>query len=115
MTSSLPELEGWIKACGAIVAVLMAVLVPVRSWIVEDRRFRAQTLEAIAAASRNTVAGISAPTTILADRMALADLGAALNRVAAVLEGLLEADQDHERDRLTRALERFLAQHGAAR
>ena len=112
MTSLLPELEGWIKATGAMVAVLMAVLVPVRSWIVEDKRLRAQTLEAIAAASRNTVTGISAPTTVLADRIGLTDLGSALNRVAAVLERLLEADQDHERDRLTRALERFLAQHG---
>lgn len=113
MTSLLPELEGWIKASGALVAVLMAVLVPVRSWIVEDRRFRAQTLEALAAASRNTVAGISASSTILADRIALTDLGASLNRIAAVLEKILEVGQDHERDRLTHALERFLDQHGS--
>lgn len=113
MTSALPELEGWIKVAGAAVAVLMAVLVPVRSWIVEDRRFRARTLEAIAAVSRSTLSGVSAmPSSLLADTLALSALAEALNRVAAALERVIEAEGDQDRDRLARALERLARSDG---
>lgn len=112
MNGWLPEAEGWIKVAGAAVAVLMAVLVPLRSWIVEDRRYRAQTLEALAGASRSIVSGLSAPSTMLADTLALGALAEAVNRVAAALETLVETEQDRDKDRLTRALERFLGQHG---
>ncbi len=108
MTSLLPDLEGWIKAAGAVVAVLMAILVPIRSWIVEDRRYRAQTLDALAAASRNTVAGLAMPTSALADTLALSRLAESLDRVAGALERLLASEDERDRDRLTRALERFL-------
>lgn len=49
MNAWLPEAEGWVKLLGAFVAVLMAILVPVRSWIVEDRRDR----DRMRAAARN--------------------------------------------------------------
>lgn len=108
MSSLLPEVEGWIKVAGALVAVLMALLVPVRSWIMEDRRYRAQTLEAIASASRHAVSGMSGPSTMLADTLAMAALADALNRVAASIDRLVEAGEDRDKDRLGRALDRFL-------
>lgn len=111
MNSLLPEAEGWIKVAGAAVAVLMAVLVPLRSWIVEDRRYRAQTLEALAGASRSIVSGLSAPSTMLADTLALGALAEAVNRLAAALEAVVETEQGRDKDRLTRALERFLRRH----
>lgn len=112
MTSMLPEVEGWIKAAGAMVAVVMALLVPIRSWIVEDRRYRAQTLQALASASRSAVAGVTAPSSALGDSLALSAVGDGLDRVASVLERLLAAGEDRDRSRLTRALERFLERHG---
>ena len=114
MPSLLPEVEGWIKAAGALVAVMMALLVPVRSWIVEDRRYRAQTLQALASASRNAVAGITAPSSALADSLALSAVADGLDRVAAALERLLAVGEDRDRSRLTRALERFLEQQEEA-
>ena len=69
----------------------MALLVPLRSWIVEDRRYRAQTLEAVAAASRNAVSGVTGPSTMLADTLALSALAGSLDRVAAAVERLVEA------------------------
>jgi hypothetical protein len=115
VTSHLPEAEAWIKLGGAAVAVLMAVLVPLRSWIVEDRRYRAQTLEALAGASRSVLSGISGQSAMLADTLALAGLAEAVNRAAAAIEALIAADQDRDKDRLTRALERFLDQHQVPR
>jgi hypothetical protein len=115
VSSLLPEVEGWIKALGAVVALLMAVAVPVRSWLVEDRRFRAQALEAAASASRTTLAGVSGASAVLADGLALAALTEAANRVAAALETLVETGEARERDRLTVALERFLARHAEER
>lgn len=112
MPTTLPEFEGWIKAAGALVAVLMAVLVPIRSWLVEDRRFRAQTLEAIASASRHAVAGVSASPTMLADTLALSALAESLNRLAAAIERLLDREVGQDRDRLTRAVERFTERFG---
>lgn len=108
MTAALPDLEAWIKAGSALVAVLMAILVPVRSWIVEDRRYRAQTMEALASVSRATVAGVITSPTMLADALAISALAEALSRVAAALEGLLEQDERRGRDRLKEALERLL-------
>ncbi|WP_375458402.1 hypothetical protein [uncultured Enterovirga sp.] len=112
MNSLLPDAESWIKVAGAAVAVLMAVLVPLRSWIVEDRRYRAQTLEALTGASRTVVSGLSAPSSMLADTLTVAALAEAVNRVAAAMETLVETEQDRDKDRLTRALERFLLHHG---
>jgi len=112
LSSLLPEVEGWIKVTGALVAVLMALLVPIRSWITEDRRYRAQTLEAISAASRHAVSGVTTTaSTMLADALTLAALADALNRVAAAIERLVEAEEDRDKDRLTRALDRFLDLH----
>ena len=36
MSSWLPEVEGWVKVAGILVGVVMAILVPVRSGVVED-------------------------------------------------------------------------------
>lgn len=111
MADLLPEVEGWVKVLGAAVAVLMALLVPIRSWIVEDRRYRAQTLEAMAAASRAAGAGATGAATALADTLALSPVAEGLNRVAFALERL--RDGSAEEDRLGRALNRYLARHGA--
>lgn len=115
MTGLIPEMEGWIKLAGAFVAILMAVMVPVRSWIVEDRRYRAQTLEALSASARTTLAGVGSSSTTLADTLAIARLAESLNRVAGAVERVLDQESDRDKDRLTRALERFLAQHGEDR
>ena len=90
---------------------MMALLVPVRSWMVEDRRYRAQTLQAIAAASRNTVTGVAGSSMALTDSLALSSVAEALDRVAQALERLLDQGEDRDRTRLTRALEAFLARH----
>lgn len=110
MASLLPEIEGWIKAAGALVAVLMALLVPVRSWMVEDRHYRAQTLQALASAPRDTLTGLSMPSAALADSLALSAVAEGLDRVGRALERLLDAEADRDRSRLTRALELFLEQ-----
>lgn len=112
MIGPLNDIEGWVKLAGAAVAVLMAILVPVRSWIVEDRRYRAQTLDALAAASRNAAAGVAGGSHALADSLALATLADALREVASAVRGLTESGEDRDRDRLTRALERFLEGQG---
>lgn len=106
--NSLLEIESLIKIAGAVVAVLMAVLVPVRSWIVEDRRYRAQTLEAITAASRGAIAGVTATSHVLADSLALGSLAEALRDVATAVRSLTQAGEARDKDRLTRALESFL-------
>ena len=116
MTGLLPDVEGWIQVAGAAVAVLMAILVPVRSWIVEDRRYRAQTLDAIAAASRHAAAGVAGASHALADSLALAGLAEALREVASAVRALTDAGEDRDKDRLTRALEAFLdVQRGPGR
>lgn len=112
MTGLLPELEIWIKVAGAAVAVLMAVLVPVRSWIIEDRRYRARTLEALSASSRTMIGGLGVTSAALADTLALSRLADGLDRVAGALERLISAEADRDKDRLTRSLERFLRRHG---
>lgn len=109
MSSLLPEVELWVKVAGASVAVLMAVLVPIRSWIVEDRRYRAQTLEALSAAvSRGTVGGLSGQSQVLADSLAMGALAEALRDLTAALRDLAETGEHREKDRLARALESLI-------
>ena len=114
MNSLLPDLEGWIKVAGAAVAVLMALAVPVRSWIVEDRRYRAQTLEAIASASRNVAGGIAGGSHVLADSLALHALAEALRELTLVLRSTLGGGDERHADRLARAVRMLLERDGTA-
>lgn len=118
MAIVLPEIEGWVKVLGAAVAILMAVLVPLRSWIVEDRRYRAQALEALSGASRAAVAGAStrSPTgTLLGDAVALEGLIAAVRDVAAAIRDAAAAEEAGKRDRLAAAVEALLLKDRAER
>ena len=74
VSSMPPDVEDWIKAAGALVAVLMALLVPIRSWIVEDRRYRDQAKEAQAASARTAVGAVTSSSTMLADTLAISSL-----------------------------------------
>jgi hypothetical protein len=111
VTSLLPEVESWIKVAGAAVAVAMAALVPIRSWIVEDRRYRAQSLQALsAAASRGTVEGLSGTSHMLADSLAIGALADALRDLTAALRDLAACEEGRQKDRLAQALEALLDQ-----
>lgn len=115
MSSWLPEVESWVKVAGATVAVLMAVLVPIRSWIVEDRRIRAQTLEALSsAASRGTVGGLSGTSQVLADSLAMGALAEAVRGLTEALRDISEPGHGRGEDRLARALAALLARGRAA-
>lgn len=104
MSSWLPEIEGWVKVAGAAVAVVMAALVPIRSWIAEDRRHRAQTLEALTAATRSSGASTFSGTShVLADSLALGAVADGLREVARSLRRLAEEEERSER-RLARAV-----------
>ncbi|TDR88969.1 hypothetical protein [Enterovirga rhinocerotis] len=87
MTAWLPEVEGWVKVAGAFVAVVMAILVPVRSWIVEDRRYRDQMLAA-ASARRDPTIGGEDQEEILILAAEVRELAAAFRDCAATLRGV---------------------------
>lgn len=113
MSSLLPEVEGWVKIAGAAVAVLMALLVPVRSWIVEDRRYRAEARDVAATAASAATAGITTGAHVLADSLALGAIAEGLREVAAAIRFQAESERFRDRDRLTRVLDRLLEQAGA--
>lgn len=107
MSNWLPEVEGWVKVAGILVGVVMAVLVPVRSWVVEDRRYRAQMLEAAAAAGRAGPpacpgGGASCGPT------GAEGLAAALRDCAAAIREASRAEEARGHERLARALDRFV-------
>lgn len=103
MSAWLPEVEGWVKALGALVAVVMAVLVPVRSWIVEDRRYRERMLEAaraMAAGRPGTPEGQGRPPPLVSE---MKDLAAALRDCAEALREAGAAGQVRGGKRRVRA------------
>ncbi|MGA0599023.1 hypothetical protein [Enterovirga sp. CN4-39] len=124
MSGWLPEVEGWVKVAGAAVAVIMAILVPVRSWMAEDRRYKAQTLEAVAAASKVVTASVTAQTptgNLLGDALAAGALTEAVRDIAKAIREGTAAEEAREEDRLAKAVEALIAsqdkpeQHGPRR
>ena len=101
----LPELEGWLKLAGAGVAVMTAILVPVRSWIIEERRFRS---EVAGAAERRRMEAARARRAERPDGLPQCRLSEAVNRLGFVLERLVEQGGRHDRSvcRLGRILKR---------
>lgn len=114
MTGWLPEVEGWVKVVGAAVAVLMALLVPIRSWISEDRRYKAQTAEAAASAAKSVIAGVSAPSpgggSMLGDVLASSALTDAVRDVAKAIREGTAAEREATESRLAKAIEGLLKQ-----
>ena len=116
MSGWLPEIEGWVKIAGVLVGVVMAVLVPVRSWIVEDRRYRAQMLEATASAGRTVAAAVQAPP--LASVSGGAPCGvvemdgliAALRDCAAAIRESTQIERSIGHERLMQAIQQIAEQ-----
>lgn len=105
MTGWLPEIEGWLKAAAILVGVVMAVLVPVRSWIVEDRRYRAQTSAEPAAPSPTISPGIHRSDA--GDPPDMDRLISAIRECADAIRGLTRLEQRRGDDRLADALNRL--------
>lgn len=99
MSNWLPEVEGWVKVAGILVGVVMAILVPVRSWVVEDRRYRAQMLAATA--GRPGGGASCGPD-------GTEDLAAALRDCAAAIREAIRAEEARSHERLARAIDRFV-------
>lgn len=118
MSGWLPEIEGWVKVAGVLVGVVMAVLVPIRSWIVEDRRYRAQMLEATASASRTVSAAVQgAPVASaggggLCGVVEMEGLIAALHDCAAALRESTRIERALGQERLMRAIDRIADRKG---
>lgn len=112
MSAWLPEVEGWVKVLAAAVAAFAAAAVPVRSWINEERKYRAQTLEAMADAAKAAVAGASAPApaggSMLGDVVASEGLIHAVRDVAKAIREGTQAEKAKEADRIAKAIEELV-------
>lgn len=113
MSGWLPEIEGWVKLAGVLVGLVMAILVPVRSWIVEDRRYRAQMMDAAASAGRTVSAAVaSGPVEAgaLCHRLEMEALIAALRDCASAIRDTTRQERARRQDRLAEALDRLMDQ-----